>query len=113
MLQIRQNIFETNSSSVHAMSICSEEEFDKWVKGELLYSTETNKFYTEQEAREEILTYYENSPQKPPIIDSDLFDYFDFKDYKNYGEGFEYFEEKYTTKSGDKIVIFGYHGWDA
>lgn len=112
MLQIRQNIFETNSSSVHAMSICSEEEFDKWVKGELLYSTETNKFYTEQEAREEILTYYKDS-QKKPIIDSELFYYFNFMDYQKYGEGFEYFEEKYTTKSGDKIAIFGYHGWDS
>ena len=112
MLQIRQNIFETNSSSVHAMSICSEEEFDKWVKGELLYSTENDKFYTEQEAIKEILTYYEDS-QKKPIIDSELFYDFNFIDYEKYGEDFEYFEKEYTTKSGDKIVIFGYHGYDS
>lgn len=36
MLQIRNGLFETNSSSVHTMVLCSADDYDKWIKGELL-----------------------------------------------------------------------------
>ena len=35
--QIRRGVFETNSSSVHSITMCSEDEYDKWIKGELIY----------------------------------------------------------------------------
>ena len=35
MRQIRRNVFETNSSSVHSMTICMKSDFDKWVSGEV------------------------------------------------------------------------------
>ena len=35
--QIRHGVFETNSSSTHSMVVCSEEDYQKWVDGELLY----------------------------------------------------------------------------
>ena len=35
--QIRRGVFETNSSSTHSLTICTEEEFNKWKNGELLF----------------------------------------------------------------------------
>ena len=30
--------FETNSSSTHSITICPQETYDKWMKGQVLYS---------------------------------------------------------------------------
>lgn len=35
--QIRLGVYETNSSSTHSLTICSEEEFEQWKNGELLF----------------------------------------------------------------------------
>lgn len=35
--EIRRNVFETNSSSTHSLSICTEQEFEDWKAGKLLY----------------------------------------------------------------------------
>ena len=36
--QIRRGVFETNSSSVHSLTMCMESDFNKWVTGELVWS---------------------------------------------------------------------------
>ncbi len=36
--QIRRNVFETNSSSTHSLTMCSEEEFEAWKRGEVLFT---------------------------------------------------------------------------
>lgn len=117
MLQIRQNIFETNSSSVHCMTICDNEDFEKWKNGELLYDKEKDKFCTREEAIKEILEYCEKSsyydviPTKEEI--NDMLDEFEFCTYEEFGGDMEYFEEEYTTKSGDTVTVFGYYGYDS
>ena len=35
--QIRRGVYETNSSSTHSLTMCSEEEFEQWKNGELLF----------------------------------------------------------------------------
>ena len=35
--QIRRGVYETNSSSTHSLTMCSEEEFEQWENGELLF----------------------------------------------------------------------------
>lgn len=116
MLQIRQNIFETNSSSVHCMTICDNEDFEKWKNGELLYNKENDKFCTREEAIEEVLEYYEKSPYHDVIPTkeeaNDMLNEFEFCTYEEFGDDMEYFEKEYTTKSGDTVTIFGYYGYD-
>ena len=34
---IRMGTFETNSSSTHSLTMCTEDEYERWKKGELLY----------------------------------------------------------------------------
>ena len=35
--QIRRGTFETNSSSVHSLTLCSESDYERWSYGELFY----------------------------------------------------------------------------
>jgi len=35
--QIRRGTFETNSSSVHSLTLCSESDYERWSNGELFY----------------------------------------------------------------------------
>ena len=89
--QIRRGVFETNSSSVHSLTITSKEEFEKFKSGELR------------------MTW------RDKLIDStsDEFNDEDTTSYDDYGgDEYEYFEKEYTTPSGDVIVAFGYHGSD-
>ena len=46
---VRQGVFETNSSSTHSLSICSTEDFKKWMNNELFYCCDEDKFYTLEE----------------------------------------------------------------
>ena len=116
---IRFGLFETNSSSVHTMTICTAEEYSKWRSGEFLWNG--GSFYTKEEAFEDIKRW-NNKLQDKTIEDisedelHDLFiddgyyteyDYDDFIDYN-----FEGFYEEYTSPSGDNIIVFGYSGYD-
>lgn len=48
MKLIRRGTFETNSSSTHSITMCSESDFNRWKNGELYFSEGTEKFYDEQ-----------------------------------------------------------------
>ena len=86
--QIRFGVFETNSSSVHSLTIVSKEEYEKFKNDELRMSW------------------------KSKLIDSSdpEFDGDDTMTYESYGEDYEWFESEYTTKSGETVVAFGYYG---
>ena len=51
---VRRGTFETNSSSVHSLVICSEETYNKWVADEVTYSMWQDKFSEACEITEEI-----------------------------------------------------------
>ena len=98
--QIRRGVFETNSSSVHSLTMCMESDFNKWVAGELVWSrwgdelvpiTDEIKKSMEKDERE-YLTYEQ-------VNDYDYIDY-------------ETFEDSYTTPNGETVKSFGYYGHD-
>lgn len=47
-VQIRNSIFETNSSSTHALVMLNQEDYDKYVNGEIIISRDGN-FITKEE----------------------------------------------------------------
>lgn len=153
MKTIRNNVFETNSSSTHSLTIVPEEEFEKFKNCDLLFdycafvsaedeyknvmenleSCENNmsddyratykteltfekfkevlsklcysdlSYYHREGAREDIQTHYD-------AVKAALGEY--IVTYRTMGgEEYETFERHYTTKSGDKIVAFGYYGY--
>jgi len=108
MKQIRRSVFETNSSSVHSLTILPEDEFEKFAKGELLYDACSEKLVTKEEALADIHKY-----DRDVTLEDLEGGYDDYRTYANMGgEYYETFKQTYTTKSGDKIVAFGYYGHD-
>ena len=153
MKTIRCNVFETNSSSTHSLTIVDEEEFEKFKNCDLLldyhtfvsaedeyknvmdnleryeynmsdeyratYKTELTlekfkevlsklsdndlSYYHREDAREDIQTHYD---AVKAALGEDIETYLTMG-----GEEYETFERHYTTKSGDKIVAFGYYGY--
>ena len=100
MKQIRRNVFETNSSSTHSITMCMKSDYDKWVAGELVWNrwgdelvpiTPTVKESMDADERE-YLTY-------------EQFNDWDYLDY-------ETFKDEYTTPNGEKVISFGYYGYD-
>lgn len=133
--QIRRGVYETNSSSTHSLTMCSEEEFEQWKNGELLFDewgsesfvkanslSNDDKKYAAQDyenhkdefsqdwsnlsesAKEK---YYTKYAKKNNIVDEDAKTYEEWQ----YGN-LETFVNRYTSKSGDKIVAFGKYGYD-
>ena len=120
--QIRRGVFETNSSSVHSLTMCSSEEYEKWENGEVLYWGEKDKFGTKEDIIEELktLTWYGGGLRYDDVNwddedeVNDVFSDEDIKTCEEYfeNEWFETFEEYYTTPNGEKVVAFGYYGHD-
>lgn len=92
--QVRRGIFETNSSSVHSLTMCTADDYDKWERGELLY----DKYNQELVPAEGV---------------SDNSRYLSMKEFYAYydDEGcYETFTQGFVTPTGEKVVAFGYYG---
>ena len=125
--QIRKGVFETNSSSTHSLVICLKSDFDRWNNGEVLLFTgsewlypddnapQKNHFYTKEQAIE-----FEKSSKYPPADDMD-WDSEEAEEYlrdnewytcENYDDEYsEWFDDTFTTPSGEEIIAFGQYGY--
>ena len=125
MIQIRPKVFETNSSSVHSLIMCTGDEYERLTEEELLivvdpfgssseYADQT--FVTPDQARDIAAKdkYYTGQDPYKLSIGELLESYGHIKTLEDYcdTEWFEGFEESYTTPSGEKVVAFGYYGHD-
>lgn len=133
--QVRRGVFETNSSSTHSLTMCSEEEFEAWKRGELLFKRWEEKFVkptqlsdNDKRDAEEEYGYTKDDYWKDwdDLSDTEKEKWYakyatnhNLKDYnaKTYDEymrngDLETFVQRYTSKSGDKIVAFGEYGYD-
>lgn len=103
MLQIRQGVFETNSSSVHSLVMCTGKEMEEWMNGKLFFDRWKDKFVP---ATESLLAM-------DPVgrMDESICSYDEFWDYIE-DCGYEGFEQTYKTSSGEVVHAFGYYGED-
>lgn len=110
MKSIRRNVFETNSSSTHSMSICTKEDYDNWKKGKVYFDSGNNKFITREEAMEKFPDL--NLPKGRDDFDDALRDY-EIYSHENYNEGdLKQFSDTFTTPGGEKVVAFGKYGYN-
>lgn len=142
MLQVRQGVFETNSSSTHSLNICTQEEFDAWTAkdsdicfiGEAWGDFDPSKFngaefVTKQEVLDRAIEANKEHEDKEYYKTYDIEHFFEKPEDKWYYESdaedaniylaedyesdtLEYYERKFTTPSGDKMVAFGFYGQD-
>lgn len=92
---IRHGTFETNSSSVHSLTMCSESEWKKWERGELLYDDWEEEFVD--------INNVEDSNGGRYYTMDDFFD--------KYNCDYETFDTSYTTSNGETVRAFGYYGF--
>lgn len=90
---VRRGVFETNSSSAHSLTICTQDEWNKWKEGELVWDRWSEGLINKDAKSSLVYTYDE------------------FWDYESFG-GDEKFHEEYTTPSGEVIHAFGYYGYN-
>lgn len=100
-IQMRTNVFETNSSSTHAMSICTENDYKAFKEGKKLISKYSLKLYNSVE---------EGLADERLAEKEDFLTYDEFEEFVS--EYYEDFEEKFTTPGGEKVIAFGYYGYD-
>lgn len=102
MIQIRQGLFETNSSSTHSLTMCTSSDFEDWKSGKLIYDFEEEELIP---ATEEILREKEMGD-----------DYKRYMTYENFNDWsyleYESFEQRFKTPGGEEVVGFGYFGYD-
>lgn len=125
--QIRRGVFESNSSSTHAICMCTESEYDAWEKGDVLLYTgwgsyfgkgpEQGHFYTREQAIE-FEKHREYRPLESDTSDEELNEILHENGWYTCDEYFhdeylESFEETYTTPGGENIVAFGKYGYDS
>lgn len=122
-IQIRRGVFETNSSSTHSITICSEDMFDKWQRGEVAFQNswrEEEQWIPIKEAEAMIhRTMVDNDylPEEEYLdyrteIMRDMGIYLTLEDYWDAYDYLEGYTKKYTTPGGEKIIAFGVYGHD-
>jgi hypothetical protein len=120
--QIRRGVFETNSSSVHTLTMCSGEEYKKWENGEVLFWRDADTFSTREEIIEELKVkktwsgelYYPDTNWNDEDEVNDVFEEEGIQTCDEFfdDEYYETFYDDYTTPNGDKVVVFGYYGYN-
>ena len=120
--QIRQGVFETNSSSTHSLTMMMKNDYERWENENLyLFNGYTygwnfnkpvrNNLYTRDEAVEFVKNsrYYSIGDE----ISEEYLKEFDFISFDDEGSDYlEGFYEEFTTPSGETIVAFGEYGYD-
>ena len=98
--QVRRGVFETNSSSVHSITMCTKSDYDKWRNGELVW----NRW------GEELVPI---TPQIKKSMDDDKRHYLTYEQFDDYDYiEHETFEDTFKTPNGEEVVSFGYYGED-
>ena len=123
-ISIRRGVFETNSSSTHSLTICTEDEFNKWKNGEMYLTYDglktkedimktwianKKRWYPEKYANlseEEIIKEFEKD------FEESSYEYKTYEYWQNEESCLESYFETYTTPGGEKIYVFGEYGYD-
>lgn len=141
-IQIRQGVFETNSSSTHSITMCDAVMFRKWTRGELymnLNEEGDKQFLLVDVAKKWNKDFILNNPDKTTyfdrfkkeddddeydgdyeidelgyVIDSEYAEhcYISYNQWCDMHTYYDIYSADYETKSGDKITAFGYYGHD-
>ena len=127
MKTIRNNVFETNSSSTHNVSVFYAEDYKKFKNNELLYDPESDELITLEEGVEILLNNLSEESKIKILNDkltySEIIDLYmdeleDIKVPEFYKKliDFDYNLEtditEFNTKSGEKLIIMCRYGYN-
>lgn len=127
MLQVRQGVFETNSSSTHSITIVPQSEFNEWENGDTYFNDgwwynstnliKDNTFITKDEAISLVMTSdylpesnpYEMSKEELDELFADEYSIYSYEKFLH-DSYLESYVECYASEHGDNIVAFGQYG---
>lgn len=137
MKQMRRGVFETNSSSTHSITMCSQAMFEKWRTGKVLFDRWKETFVdaivmTEADKQAAKVTYQETYEERPfykkwdELSEAEVASWYQkyFKEHQQHDDdlvtydeyfdsyGLECYTSYYTTESGDQVVAFGKYGYN-
>lgn len=112
--QIRQGVFETNSSSVHSITICSKDEWDAFERGEMMYNKRKCQLIPSEEGNafnaDTIERYKRRGFGEPNSNDLDCIT---FDEYCKYNSCYDYEMFRHEKNiNGVDVIAFGYYGSD-
>lgn len=129
MINVRHGVFETNSSSVHTLVLCTEDQYKQMERGEILLDYRGNQ-YTVKEATDCMVESIKKNPQwyedyqvefikdienksQYQIIEwlQKSEEYYTLDDWLNH-EYYETYKDEIVTPGGEKVIAFGYYGQD-
>ena len=119
MKQIRNNIFEINSSSTHSLTVVTDEKFEQWKNSKIIYLKYDNSFlkvtpsllclieaYNDETISDDKYIFLVNAfkkEHKRADLDEDFIECLQtYEEFLEFGNCYM----KYTGKSGDIIHIF-------
>ena len=108
-ISVRRSIFETNSSSVHSLTMCNKSDYDAWKDGELIYNYYQNKLVPIND--KDYLQWKKDFDEEDGYPD---YEYLTYNEFFNDYDKMEYetYSNSHTTPKGEEIVAFGYYGHD-
>ena len=114
----RDGVFETNSSSVHSICICSESDYQDFVHENGVYydiELETlarvgKDIFIKENGK--IVAHDSDDYENMYTYDNDGGRFKTFEQLQDYWEMYEQYDEHYTTSGGENIVAFGMYGDD-
>ena len=118
VIKIRRGVFETNSSSTHSITMCTNEEYQKFLKGELYISECNDKLLSLEQIKED---FEQANKEWKENHENDLYEnieqYMDCECIKSYvdweeDDCLESYISNYTTPNGEEIIAFGKYGYD-
>lgn len=129
MINIRCDMFETNSSSCHSITICQTNDYKKWVNGELYFhnsaASDNHPFLTLDEVVQYVKdSYYKGNPEFVDLVLTAVEEnnqerliellksanVFTVESYRDSDDDLEYYSRSYTTPGGEQITAFGCYG---
>jgi hypothetical protein len=117
---IRRNVFETNSSSTHSLTMVSKKDYDKWRNGKMFFND--GVFFTLEEVIINLKNdkwFLKNNPNfnfedEDAVSDAARdYEYYTYDSYWNdKNDEYETFTRTHKTESGEEVVAFGYYGYN-
>lgn len=110
-IQVRRNLFETNSSSVHTITMCMDSDYEKWKSGEYVFNKFDEKLIPVKDKKYQEWSKLSDEEKENEYIQ---YDYLTYDQFFNDYEAIEYetFSEMFKTTNGEIVHAFGYYGHD-
>jgi hypothetical protein len=109
-IQVRRGLFETNSSSMHSITMCDDSDFEKWKNGLMVYSKDYECLVSLDNKEYQEWTKKSDAEKEEDWIQ---YDYLTYDQFFNDWDAIEHekFMDSYKTPNGKKVIAFGYYGY--